>query len=416
VDNLILRDAHEHNVVLPTKVVPDYEYDTVGGLIDKPVPGIYDNIAYLDLTAMYPSAIIQKNISPETVIRNPDPREDCHYVTARVGFWKEPEGIIPRVIAKLSTIRTAKKKLLKEHTYADPEYDKLFREQEVLKYQINAVYGYTKYKFARLKSDYVMEAVASEARRVLDLITDEVKKTHGVIYRDTDSGYCQLTTDNYKDEADRIVDRLNTLSDYEIKVEYLIDRILLLARKNYALLTYDGEVIIKGRKRSDVSLKSAEIQETLFDMVLTRREAEIIPYLRKEIQDIQHERIDPFLLAIPKKWAKPLHQYAKDRFPIHVRAAIYSNKYLDTDFLVGDKVHYLHVGSFGSYPHMVESRKKMRKITAIGIQEQTIIPKDITIDWEGVIDGDIKGKCEPILHIINKTWNDLTHKTLDLFM
>lgn len=42
-----------------------------GGMILQPVPGVYEKVHQLDFTSLYPSIIVQHNLSPET-IENPE--------------------------------------------------------------------------------------------------------------------------------------------------------------------------------------------------------------------------------------------------------------------------------------------------------------------------------------------------------
>ena len=38
-----------------------------GGMMFQPVAGIYENVDEIDFTSLYPSIIVQSNLSPETV-------------------------------------------------------------------------------------------------------------------------------------------------------------------------------------------------------------------------------------------------------------------------------------------------------------------------------------------------------------
>jgi DNA polymerase elongation subunit (family B) len=46
-----------------------------GGLILQPRPDIYENVAECDFSSMYPTLMVNKNISPETICT----RTDCPY-------------------------------------------------------------------------------------------------------------------------------------------------------------------------------------------------------------------------------------------------------------------------------------------------------------------------------------------------
>lgn len=450
VDILLLREAREMGYVLPSSRKPTVIYDTLGGLVDggkpeKPiVAGIHENIAYLDITSAYPTAIMDNNISPETYVDRPPSAMDCHHLMPGIAFFKEPEGILTRIIKNLSGLRNETRDKMKKYSYDDPEYKKLFKEQEAMKYQINAVYGTTKYEYARLKSDVVMEAVTFMARQVLEFISKVAWETHTLIYRDTDSIWVQLTTDDPEKEVNELLERINSRSSkfrytvpqdgedfvyeakgsaFEVKTEYLIDRLVLFAAKHYALKTTEGELVIKGRRRSDTSEYSMNMFMESAEMLLDRKEEEMSEYLRKHVEFILSGKGDPYVMAVPKRWAKKLDTYKK-KLPIHVRSAVFSNEYLGTDFQFGDKVRYLHVSSLGEYPSTMLIHEKIRKITAIGLQERTKLPDSIKINWARVVEGDVKGKMEPMMEMIGVSWKEMVdqliakqqYKTLDTFL
>ena len=75
--------AHQMNILIPpVKRNPEYlksvnELATIdrGGLIFQPRPGIYENVAEVDFASMYPTLMVTRNISPETICT----RTQCPY-------------------------------------------------------------------------------------------------------------------------------------------------------------------------------------------------------------------------------------------------------------------------------------------------------------------------------------------------
>ena len=71
----------------------------VGGYVKEPSHGIYENIVYFDFRSLYPSIIISKNISPDTLTENGN-EETCHIAPEFCHkFKKEPKGFIPLATA-----------------------------------------------------------------------------------------------------------------------------------------------------------------------------------------------------------------------------------------------------------------------------------------------------------------------------
>jgi len=437
VDILLLREAHARGVILPTKKEDPIVLKTPGGFVREVTPDIYDNVAYIDLTAMYPTAIIKNNMSPETFVAAKEESPDIHYIMPGIGFWKTPEGILPTIIKRLMVLRDAKKGLMTEHHFDTKEFKKLFKEQESLKYQINSAYGMTKFKGSRIKSDVVMLAIAFMARMVLRFISNIAEQTHEVIYEDTDSVWVQLATEVPEEEAHTLVRKMNELSteftyeintdpnflfthdgssQYEVKVEYLAKRLIIVARKKYALETVEGERVQKGigTVRSDTSEKGREMLLHCMELALGYNEQDIPDYVRTEIAKIRAGKVDAQQLAIPKRWAKK--EYA-DRTPIHVRAGLYSNTHLGTDFQFGDKVAYLKIKHVGKLPrhhkHAWKNRDEMWEVNAIAIQERTIIPPDIAINYDAIVDDNMRGLLNALLLMIGESWEGMSHATLE---
>ena len=99
-----------------------------GGMMFQPHPGTFENVEEIDFTSMYPSIIVQANLSPETV-GHPE----------RVGF-------LPTVLRPLLELRIKTKRLKK----ADPRFS---GTDAILKWMLVTCFGYTGYKNAKFGQD-----------------------------------------------------------------------------------------------------------------------------------------------------------------------------------------------------------------------------------------------------------------------
>ena len=72
-----------------------FERNVVGGYVEEPVKGLHENIFYFDFRSLYPSIIVAKNISPDTLTQEGD-EETCH-ITPEFGykFKKNPWVLSP---------------------------------------------------------------------------------------------------------------------------------------------------------------------------------------------------------------------------------------------------------------------------------------------------------------------------------
>ena len=124
-----------------------------GGMMLQPVPGIYENVEEIDFTSMYPSIIVQSNLSPET-IEHPD----------RPGF-------LPAVLAPLLDLRINTKRLKK----TDP---RLTGIDSILKWMLVTCFGYTGYKNAKFGRIEVHEGITRRSRDIL-LQTKDIAEEMG---------------------------------------------------------------------------------------------------------------------------------------------------------------------------------------------------------------------------------------------
>lgn len=203
VEWFLIRKAYEYGEIIPNKPSQS-EYSRrrgltyVGGYVKEPVKGLHENIVSFDFKSLYPSLIISKNISLETVIKEGEEGE--YYTVPEVGhkFRKEPKGFIPSVIGDLLKERVKIKDLMKKTD--DPMEKRILNvQQQALKTLANSMYGL--YGFARFRwySRECADAVTAWGR---DYIKNTMKKAEEfgfkAIYADTDGFYATYTGNTEK--------------------------------------------------------------------------------------------------------------------------------------------------------------------------------------------------------------------------
>jgi len=149
-----------------------------GGFTFDPRVGLHDRVVELDFASLYPSIMVNFNISPETVDcsccgKDPDvPRvPECgyHVCTRR-------EGLIPRVISPVLSRRLEFKKRSRE---SSGEYARRCCQiQEVLKSLLVTSFGYTGYKNARFSRIECYESITAYARELV-MRAKEVAENNG---------------------------------------------------------------------------------------------------------------------------------------------------------------------------------------------------------------------------------------------
>jgi DNA polymerase I len=190
----LIRKANQQKEVVPNKPSAS-QYSNrrskraSGGYVKDPVKGLHENIVYFDFRSLYPSIIISKNVSPDTLVDECKP-EECHISPERgYMFLKEPPGFVPSIIGNILTERVRLKTLMKESE--DEEEKKILNvQQEALKRLANSmygVYGYSRFRWYRLEC---ADAITAWGR---DYIKKTMAKAENFgfkpVYADTDGFY-----------------------------------------------------------------------------------------------------------------------------------------------------------------------------------------------------------------------------------
>ncbi len=188
----LIRKAYEYGDIVPNKPSNSQianRRKIEGGYVKDPVKGLHENIVYFDFRSLYPSIIISRNVSPDTLVDECD-EKDC-YTAPEAGykFLKEPVGFVPSVIGNVLRERVKVKSRMNEAT--DPrEKHVLDVQQEALKRVANTMYGV--YGFIRFRW-YCLECADSITAWGREFIKNTMKESEKSgfkpIYADTDGFY-----------------------------------------------------------------------------------------------------------------------------------------------------------------------------------------------------------------------------------
>ena len=212
----IAKECMKQKTAFPTLLSVNVKDDTSyeGAIVLVPNPGIYFNpIAVLDFGSLYPSSIIEYNISYETYLKE-DKRniEELRYndisydisnkekkvIGEKTCIYAEKEpkkGIIPTLLIDILKARKNTKKLMKNEK--DPfKHAVLNGQQLALKITANSVYGYLGAKFSDLRfPDMAASTTAVGRHRIMEAkkYTEDNYIGSKVIYGDTDSIFIDLS-------------------------------------------------------------------------------------------------------------------------------------------------------------------------------------------------------------------------------
>jgi len=322
----LIRKAFESNEVCPNrpshdKISERVRHSYVGGLVVEPKPGVYDNLVVLDFKGLYPSVIVAHNISLGTLVKKGG-NETVEIETEKgrkVRYrFKMQKGFIPKAIEELINARDFVKKDLKK----DPKDAALLARSYALKTVANASYGYMGFFGARWYCRECAEAIAGYARYYIKKTARKAEKDgFEIAYGDTDS-ICFVLENKKKKDVEKLVREVNKKlpTVIELEVEGYYPRGIFVmkrreeggAKKKYALLDEEGEIIIKGFEtvRRDWSYLAKEVQKKVLEIILKEKKIEKAKkYVEKVIDDVRKHKIDDEKMVIRTVLKKGLDSY-----------------------------------------------------------------------------------------------------------
>jgi DNA polymerase elongation subunit (family B) len=200
-----------------------------GAYVQEPRPDKYDWVVSFDATSLYPSIIMQYNLSPETMIQGKtfdvtpsslvnkvidlsDLQElDICMTSNGYCFSREKQGIFPEIVEKLFDDRKKYKKLMLDAQQRFEETKNENWKKEISKYnnfqmarkiQMNSLFGAMANEFFRFYDDRIAEGITLTGQYIIQTIgkslNEYLNKICGTkdylysFYSDTDACYITL--------------------------------------------------------------------------------------------------------------------------------------------------------------------------------------------------------------------------------
>ncbi|HKE03327.1 MAG TPA: DNA polymerase domain-containing protein [Blastocatellia bacterium] len=316
-----------------------------GGLTFQPKIGEYENVAEIDFASMYPSLMIKRNISPETVLCSCCP--NIAVPEAGYNICEKRRGLIPLTLEPLVERRKAYKQMMKS---ADERTRAIYvARRAAMKWMLVTCFGYMGYKNARMGRIEAHEAVTAWGRETL-LRAKEIAEGAGfdLLHALTDSLWIEKEGVT-EEELTRLCETITCETGIEMSLEGVYRWLVFapskvkstrpVAARFYGVFT-DGGMKIRGLacRRHDTPQFIKEAQE---EMLAELSKARNIEELRRRRQDarrvyearlaqIESGRVDPRLLIIEQVLSREVEKY-----DVETRAALAARE-LGAD---GVKVH-----------------------------------------------------------------------------
>jgi DNA polymerase elongation subunit (family B) len=229
-DCLIYNHLWNKNIIVHQRDETRRGRQIIGAFVKEPVPGKYDWVVSFDATSLYPSIIMQYNMSPETMEQGhtfdttidgmvnhtfdiSSHTVDIDKTMAANGYFyrRDQQGLFPEIVQKLFDDRQRYKKLMiaAQKQYEDTK-DKAF-QKEISKYnnfqmarkiQLNSLFGAWGNEYFRFYDDRIAEGITITGQYIIQRVGKalneylnkicETQNYDYAFYSDTDSCYITL--------------------------------------------------------------------------------------------------------------------------------------------------------------------------------------------------------------------------------
>ncbi len=321
------------------------EYE--GADVQEPEPGRYENMAIMDIKAMYHSNVKLHNISWDTLN---DGGKDCGNGSK---FLQDKPGLLGRVMDKMTVKRNEYKALMKQAT-TDAEKRKWDAMQFATKSMVASLYGVAgDAKYGMYHPD-IAAAITYTSRQTLFRLRDECnERGYPVRYGHTDSIFCQVPS---PEEGMQLVAKINeSMAPIETEFEKWCESMILKAKNRYAGKVtwtdgkyHDPDYYYKGlelkQARMPKAMKSA-MDGTLRGILDGKDREDIDDYLIGLISDGNAGKLGESLL-MKGRLRRPLHRYKS--ISGAVAGVVWAKEHLGKRYEVDD-TFLTAIGAGGQY-------------------------------------------------------------------
>jgi DNA polymerase-2 len=181
--------ARRNGVLIPAKKREAEDFKSAatllladrGGLIFNPPVGYHEDVAELDFASMYPSIMVNHNVSPETINCRCCSPDECRSRVPELDYTicAKRSGIIPETLRGVVKKRAYYKRMKKFYKGSDETLYKRYDDrQSALKWMLVSCFGYLGYKNARFGRIEAHESVNAFSRDAI-LTAKEIAESRG---------------------------------------------------------------------------------------------------------------------------------------------------------------------------------------------------------------------------------------------
>jgi len=331
--SLVAKECRQMNYLIPELKKIEENKENVGyegATVFNPKIGFYKRpIAVLDYASLYPSSMIQKNLSHETFVDN-DKYDNhpeynyynCEYNNAdgtktRCRYAKKKDGtlgIMPMILSKLLKQRKAIKKLMgkEENVFLKSIYDGL---QLAYKVTANSLYGQLGSSYSQICFKEIAASTTSTGREMLELARDYIENVFpGII-----EGLYEAFSDNDEKKIQKLLDEelIKSLHTEEF-ISNLKNTLLKIMNKctvspDTIYGDTDSVFVDFGLKINDKYYENKEALEFAIDLGIIA--GNFIKSHLEAPQDLEYEKTyHPFGIMSKKRYVGNKYEFDKNKF------------------------------------------------------------------------------------------------------
>ncbi len=287
IDALMLREYLHQGQAVPR---PEPGAPVGGALVALFQQGVARPVLHVDVTSLYPSIMLARNIAPASDVL----------------------GIFPELLRRLRDFRVTAKRLAREAAPAERAH--LGALQQAFKLLINAFYGYLGFSGGHFNDYAAADRVTAEGRDVVSGLIEHLGALGAtVLEADTDGVYFVPPTGHRVEDDDHLVERLGAALPAGIQLE-LDGRYLAMLSyklKTYALLDEQGRVSLRGSAFRSRGLEPFQRQliAEIVRLLITGGQADVKAAVDRWMADFAARRVPVRLFARTETLGETLETY-----------------------------------------------------------------------------------------------------------
>lgn len=328
-----------------------------GGLVYTPIAGLYEGVAELDFTAMYPSIMVHFNVSPETVEASCCEGEPVPELGTRI--CRHRVGLVPETLAPLLEKRNRYKALIQRLPPDDPDRNRYERRYSAHKWLLVTCFGYLGYKNARFGRIEAHEAVNAYGREVL-LQAKELVEEAGfrVLHLYVDGLWIHKPHVSQPEYA-RLLQRIQRQTGLQVGIEGIYRWLAFLPSRTeprvavanrYFGAYRDGTVKIRGieARRHDTPPFIKDTQLEILALLAEARNAsefrarvpQVVSYAQDKLRRLRQAQVPLSQLAVTHRLSRQLSEY---RVRTAAARAAYQLSQAGVELSPGETIRFVYV-------------------------------------------------------------------------